>query len=141
MVATAHGKGIILKELYEKMSGEFFSSFIRSRFNIIFVMDNNPYQTSKKALAALGDIEAELHHITHRSPDLNPIENVFHPVKNRLARGALTMKIKRETFEEFKQRVFRCCDDIDSSTIDRTIKSSPRRIDAVIKGCGSRTKY
>ena len=76
-----------------------------------------------------------------RSPDLNPIENVFHLVKNRLAREALTMKIERETFQEFKQRVFRCCDDIDTSTIDRTIESLPRRIDAVIKGGGSRTKY
>ena len=53
--AIAHGKGIILKESYEKMSGEFFSAFIRSRFNITFakagpkhngarlsVMDNDP---------------------------------------------------------------------------------------------------
>ena len=36
MVAIAHGKGINLKESYEKMSGEFFSAFIRSRFNITF---------------------------------------------------------------------------------------------------------
>ena len=154
MVAVAHGKGIILKESYEKMSGEFFSAFIRSRFNItfakagpkangarLFVIDNEPCQTSKKALAALRDIEAELHRIPPRSLDLNPIENVFHLLKNHLVREALTMKIESETFQEFKQRVFRCCDDIDTSTIDRTIESLPRRIDAVIKGGGSRTKY
>ena len=76
IVAIAYGKGIILKEEYEKMSGDFFSSFIRSRFNItfakagpkanggrLFLMDNDPCQTSKKSIAALGDIEAELHRI------------------------------------------------------------------------------
>ena len=104
-------------------------------------MDNDPCQTSKKAFAALGDIEAELHPIPPRSTDLNPIENVYHLVKNRLAPEALTMKIERETFEEFKQRVFRCCDDIDTSTIDWAIESLPRHIDAVIKGRSSRTKY
>ena len=91
-------------------------------------------------MAALGDFEAELHRIPPRSPELNPIENVFHLVKNRLAREALTMKIERKTFQEFKH-VFRCCDDIDTSTIDQTIESLLRRIDAVIKGVGSRTKY
>lgn len=154
MVAIAHGKGIILKQAYEKMSGDFFSSFIRSRFNItfakagpkangvrLFVMDNDPCQTSKKSISALCEIEAELHRIPPRSPDLNPIENVFHLIKKRLADEALSVKIEKESFAEFKERVFRSCDAIETSTIDRTIESLPRRIDAVINGHGSRTKY
>jgi hypothetical protein len=74
IVAIAKGKGIILKEPYEKMTGDFFAGFIRQYFNItyaragpkfnsgrLFVMDNDPSQTSKKSMQALSDIEAQLH--------------------------------------------------------------------------------
>lgn len=94
MVAIAYGKGVILKEAYDKMDGAFFAEFIRIHFNLcfgkagpktygrrMFIMDNDPCQTSKKALTALKDIECDLHRIPARSPDLNPIENVFHLVK------------------------------------------------------------
>ena len=49
--------------------------------------------------------------------------------------------LEHESFQQFKERVFRCCDDVDIATIDRTIESLPRRIQPVIKGHGSRTKY
>jgi predicted DNA-binding protein YlxM (UPF0122 family) len=143
MVAIAHGKGIILKDAYEKMSGHFFSSFIPTRFNITFakagpkanggryfIMDNDPCQTSRKSISALNDMEAELHRIPPRSPDLNPIENTFHLIKKKLADEALKLKIEKESFEQFKSCVFRCCDNIDSSIIDRTIESLPKRINA-----------
>ena len=51
------------------------------------------------------------------------------------------MKIEKETFEQFKQRVLRCCDEIDTSTIDKTIESLTQRIDIVMKGKGARTKW
>ena len=104
-------------------------------------MDNDPRQTSRKSISALNDIEAELHCIPPRSPDLNPIENTFHLIKKKLADEALKLKIEKESFEQFKSCVFRCCDNIDSSIIDRTIESLPKRINAVINGRGSRTKY
>lgn len=145
MVAIAHGKGIILKDAHEKMSGDFFSPFIRTLFNITFakagqkanggryfIMDNNPCQTSRKSISTVNDIEAELHGIPPRSPDLNPIEDTFHLIKKKLADEALKPKIEKESFEQFKSRVFRCCDNIDSSIIDRTIESLPKRINAVV---------
>ena len=45
------------------------------------------------------------------------------------------------TFDRLKERIFRCCDDVDIETIDRTIESSPRKIISVIKGHGCRSKY
>ena len=95
MVAIAHGKGVIIAELYKKMNGNFFSHFIKNKFNIcfakagpkhdgkrIFVMDNDLSQSSKTAMNALRDVEGELLKISARSLDLNPIENIFHIVKN-----------------------------------------------------------
>ena len=92
MVAIAHGKGVILAEPYEKMNGKFFANFIKKKqFNTcfakagpkhggkrLFVMDNDPSQSSKAAMTALKSVEGELLKIPPRSPDLNPIENILY---------------------------------------------------------------
>ena len=49
-----------------------------------FEKDNCPCQNSKLAKEALEGIECSVHRMPARSPDLNPIENVFHIVKQRL---------------------------------------------------------
>ena len=36
LVAIAHGKGVVLREPYEKMNGNFFSEFIKEQFNTTF---------------------------------------------------------------------------------------------------------
>ena len=36
LVAITYGKGVVLKEVYEKMDGQFFAQFIRTHFNITF---------------------------------------------------------------------------------------------------------
>ncbi|CAB4014173.1 Transposable element Tcb1 transposase [Paramuricea clavata] len=91
-------KGIILSQVYDKMNGDFLAEFIQNNFNLCFgkagpktgrkrllVMDNDPCQTSKKAMLALTQIECDLHRIPPRSPDINPIENMFHLVKKNTA--------------------------------------------------------
>ena len=96
LAAVAWGKGIILSEVYDKMNRDFFAQFIKSNFNLcfgkagpktdgkrLFVMNNDPCQTSKKAMLALTQIECELYRIPPRSPDINPIENVFHLEKKK----------------------------------------------------------
>ena len=89
-------------------------------------MDNDPSQTSKKAMRALEEIECDLHGIPPRSPDLNLIENAFHLVKKRLEKDAIEQKIRRETFDEFKNRVLRCFSNLSASILDRTIESMPK---------------
>ena len=154
MVAVAYGKGVMLCQPYEKLNGCFFAQFIRQHFNItfgkagpkaqrkrIFVMDNDPSQTSKKAMEALNDIEAELHRLPSRSQDLNPPENIFHLVKMNLEKEALERKITNESFEQFRERVFNSFQHIDTEVIDKTIESLPRRIHKIIALSGGRTKY
>lgn len=71
MVAIAYGKGVILKEPYDKLNGQFFANFIRQHFNLcfgragpkrdgkrLFVMDNDPSQVSKLAMSALRETES-----------------------------------------------------------------------------------
>lgn len=62
IVAIAYGKGMVLKEAYEKMNGRFFSQFNQEHFNIafarsgpkrngqrLFMMNNDPSQRSNVA--------------------------------------------------------------------------------------------
>ena len=70
IVAIAYGKGVTLKVPYEKMTGEFFATFIPEHFNLTFAkagpkgdgrhlfrMDSDPSQTSRVAKLAVEDIE------------------------------------------------------------------------------------
>ena len=114
IVAIAYGKRVILKVPYKKMTGEFFATFIREHFNLtfakagpqadgrrLFIMDDDPSQTSRAAKLALEDIEGSFHEISPRSPDLNPIENIFHLVKHYFDQEAISRNIMRESFDEF----------------------------------------
>ena len=132
----------------------FFANFIREHFNLrfahagpkrdgkrIFVMDNDPSQVSKVAMRALEEIEAELQKIPSCSPDINPIEGIFHIVKDMLEKEAIERNITKESSEEFQTRVLRTLVDLDPAVVDKAIDSIPRRMRAIIKGKGSRTKY
>jgi len=61
--------------------------------NRIFIMDNVPCQNSKIAKAAIKGIGTALLKILPRSPDLNPIENIFQCQENTARRST-----KRENY-------------------------------------------
>ena len=50
---------------------------LKRKEKLLLVMDNDPSQRSMVAKDALQEIGAELVEIPARSPDLNPIENIF----------------------------------------------------------------
>ena len=104
-------------------------------------MDNCPCQTSKVAMKALEQIEAEMHVIPPRSPDLNPIKNIFHIVKNELVSEAIHKHTIVESFDEFEKRITNVLDNISVEFMDRTIHSMRERINDVIKCKGLRIKY
>ena len=136
------------------MTGDYFASFIRRHFRNffegegkkrrdkkLFLMDNCPCQTSAKAKKALQSIKAEMQIIPARSPDLNPIESVFHVLRKRLEGEVKKKNITRETRDEFVARVKRNIWSLPIDYIDKTIASMPKRIKLVISGKGHRTKY
>ena len=119
-VVIAHGKGVILKEPYEKMNGRFFLQFITDHFNSflaaagakrngqrLFVMDNDPSQNSGPASQAMQEVVAKLYKFPPRFPDRNPIEHIFPVLRNLLDDEAETCNIAHETFDQFKGRVLR----------------------------------
>lgn len=153
MVAICFDKGVILCQQYDgRINGEMFAEFISEHFNEtfeksvnprgrLFLQDGDPSQNSKKAMEALRKVRARKFSIPPRSPDLNPIENVFNYVKSELRLQALNRNITRETFDQFSLRIKETFLNLSVSYINKTIASMDERISAVIKGKGKRSKY
>ena len=151
IVGISHGKGVVVCEPYEKMTGEYFASFIRKTFENIFddadkdsrvwIQDGDPSQNSKAAVSAMKEIKAELLSIPPRSPDLNPIENMFHLLHKELNKKALQQEIQKETFEQFEKRVIDTLFSIPIEYINKTIESMDKRLHEIIKEKGCRIKY
>ena len=106
-----------------------------------FVMDNDPSQRSKAAMKAINETGATLFAIPARSPDLNPIENLFHVTKSELEAQPIASGIQQESWHEFKARVKKTILETPVSCINNLLLSVPKRIRAVIKCKGLRTKY
>ena len=117
IAAIAHGKGMVLCEQYHgKLNGQNFANFVRGHFpglfhnssnpkGKLFLQDGDPSQNSKKAKEAMHGMGARKFNIPPRSPDMNPIENIFHPVKRKLNSDAIENNITHEGFKEFSDRV------------------------------------
>ena len=115
IVGISFGAGAVVIEEYMKMTEEYFSDFIENTLHrvlldraaatgkekLLFLQDNDPSQNSGKAKEALKNIGAEVVKILPRSPDLNPIENFFHNVKQKLRQDAITNRIVCENLNSF----------------------------------------
>ena len=149
LVAIALNRGVILAKEYEHMSGQYFSTFVRTNLSKLFedakeqkcfVMDNDPSQRSKAAKKAINESGATLFAIPPRSPDLNSIENLFHIVKKPLDNQAIDDGIQQDTWEQFTARVQKTILEIPITYINNHLLSMPKRIEAVIKCKGYTTK-
>ena len=153
MCAISYNRGFIGCHQYRgPVNGDTCRDFIETRFpemfeassnskGKLFLQDGCPSQNSAVAKEAMDSVGCRLFKIPARSPDLNPIENVFHNIRKKLSKDALEQKIEKETYEEFCRRVRKTILEYSSTIIDRTIDSMPKRIDMVLKNKGLRTKY
>lgn len=152
IVAISYNKGVIDCEQYEKMSGEFFKSYITRKFPTLFqlagkphsklwIQDGDPSQNSYAAKMALKECDADLLSIPARSPDINPIENLFHLVRRELNRQSLSGNITHETYEQFSSRVSQTFKLFPSESIDNIIESMDKRMNMIISRRGQRIKY
>ena len=76
-----------------------------------------------------------------RSLHFAVIENVFPMVSRMLKRQAVQQQLRRETFQQFKNRVINTFYSISVETVNNLIRSMPKRIDMVIRNKGKRIKY
>ena len=153
MVSIAFNKGVIGVQQYTgSINGEKYAEIVRTHFPQLlteganprggyFVQDNDPSQNSRKAKNALQEVKAHQFGIPARSPDLNPIENVFHLASKKILRDGKTLRIESENFEQFSRRCKKTLMEFPKDIIDKTIQSMDKRIGMVIASKGQRTKY
>ena len=152
MVAISYDKGVVVCEPYEKMFGTYFSDFVDRNFERMFAMadervgciwvqDGDPSQNCTKAKEAMSRVFSQLLKIPPRSPDLNPIENLFNVVSQTLKKDAIEQNITKETYEEFQQRVIQTMKSIPLEYINKLIASMYKRLNLVIASKGNRIKY
>ena len=80
---------------------------------------------------------AHVFRIHARSPDINPIENLFHQVARKLQHDSLMRQITNESFYQFSDRVNATLEAYPGDEIDKIIIS----MDWIIKAKGQRIKY
>lgn len=151
MVAISYSKGVIDAIHYQgNINGEKFSNIVKKNFptlfekssnnvNCIFLQDGDPSQNSAIARDALETMGYWKFSIPPRSPDLNPIENIFHLVGKKIKKDGV--HITKETYDQFVARCAKTLKDFPSDIIDRTIDSMPNRLHKIIERNGQRTKY
>lgn len=153
IVSIGYGVGVVqVEHLPATLNGNLFANFIRDKFNDIFsksanpqaklfLQDGDPSQNSAVARKAMAAVGCELFKIPARSPDINPIENIFHLVNKELRNNALEQNITKETYPEFVERCKQTLLAFPLETINKTIASMDKRMDLVIKAKGQRIKY
>lgn len=152
LVAISYNKGVIACHPYEKLDGQFFENFVKANFASLFrkadkglsrlwLQDGDPSQNAAGVKKALRKLIAELLSIPLRSPDLNPIENLFHSVRSDLSQQTLSKNITRENYDEFQSPVITTFFNWPAESIDKIIDSMNGCIDLIIKKKGNRIKY
>ena len=107
----------------------------------MFVQDGDPSQNSAAARKEMKKLGVEIHSIPQRSPDINPIENVFHLLDRKLRSEAVHQNITNESYQEFSARVKSTIENIPVEQIDKIIRTLCGPAGQCLRGCATLSAF
>ena len=105
--------------------------------NYIFMQDNAAPHRAKHTMQYLDGLDIEVLTWPAKSPDLNPIENLWGIVTRAIYIGGKTYKNADELWEAVSEEFMK----IPKSTIENLYKSLPGRMVKVLESGGKRINY
>jgi transposase len=123
-------------ERYQTVLEDHLLPFMTIHWSTHFLQDGAPCHASKRIKDFLKDKPFEVIDWPGNSPDLNPIENAWNFMKNKLRTQDISSvpKLKEAILKLWTQ-------DISTEYLSSLSNSMPKRIEAVIKNHGDMTKY
>ena len=94
----------------------------------MWFQDGDPCQNSATVRKVISLLNCPLLKIPPRSPDLNPMENIFQLVRKQLDKDALEKNICCESMGDFEHRIKATFMAIPTETVDKTIPSMSSRV-------------
>lgn len=140
--AEAIVEGTMDAKLYTDILGQSYQATLDhyglNRKKVIFQHDNDPKHTAKHTKKWLKtNWYNTMTDWPSCSPDLNPIENLWHHVKTRLGKYDNKPTNKDQLFDRFTVEWYK----FDEKDMEPYYNSMPQRIEAVIKSKGGHTRY
>jgi transposase len=113
------------------------SMHVQTWGEVLVVEDGAPCHTCKLAKEARRELGIKsLLHPPH-SPDLNPIENVWHLLKTKISQ----LPTRATNLDMLWEQVQACWKDINQDFINRLIEHMPERVEAVRRSNGKVTQF
>ena len=129
--------GIMNAQMYIRILSSHMIPSARRLFEetYIFQHDNDPKHTARVVKEYLARKEIKVLDWPSQSPDLNPIENVWHKLKT------LVNKEKVKKLSELPVLMKKCWESISTDYCNTLVESMPRRMDQLVLNKGLWTNY
>jgi transposase len=130
--------GIMTGAMYREILKNHMAPVLRRLgSDFIFQQDNDPKHTSNVVKNYLSNAKFTVLDWPSQSPDLNPIENIWGLIKQKLRKRSVGPSNLNEIFDYVKCE----WEALGREYLLHLIHSMPKRIEAVIKNKGGSTKY
>jgi transposase len=125
------------EQVLEGVLLDFYAEMSQTRGSVRFQQDNASCHTSKSTKKWLTDHGIPLLYHPPNSPDLSPIEPVWHELKKIIRH----LRHPPTTVDDLKSAVRAAWDQLDIADIDKYISSMPDRVDAIFRAKGGHTCF